>query len=90
MIGADQTLETADGGRFDLRLDQRFQEVSGTLDGRPLREAVLSGTRLRFTADLPGGPVAFRGIVEEARIVPDPAAAAGAAAGWRASRLAEP
>ena len=32
-----------------LQLDQRFQEVSGTLGGAALSDVALRGTRLRFT-----------------------------------------
>ena len=80
------TLETARGTSHSLILEQRFQEVSGTLDGRPIREPVLRGRSLRFTADLPEGAVTFHGRVEDAAIVADPAAAAEAPAGWRARR----
>lgn len=81
------TFETADGAARSLSLDQRFQEVSGTLDGRPIRDPVLRGRSLRFTADLPEGAVTFHGRIEDAAIVADPAAPAGAPAGWRARRL---
>ena len=79
-------MEFEAGGVSLLSLDQRFQQVSGTLDGRPLRDASLRGRRLRFTVDLPEGPRTFHAVVEDAAIVPDPAAPAGAPAGWRARR----
>jgi SAM-dependent methyltransferase len=37
-----------------LTLDQRFQEVSGTLAAAAIAEASLSGDRLRFTAEIDG------------------------------------
>lgn len=48
----------ADGGRYRLALQQRFQDVTGTLtvnggDARVIGEATLRGARLRFT--VPGG-----------------------------------
>jgi hypothetical protein len=79
-------LETVDGRTWPLRLEQRFQDVSGTLDGHALRDVVLRGRVLAFSADLPDGARTFRGIVEDGGIVPDPAAA-GAETGWRARRV---
>ena len=79
-------VEMADGGRPRLTLEQRFQEVSGSLDGRTLRDVSLRGRRLRFTVDLPGGARTFQGLIEDDAIVADPAAPAGAPAGWRATR----
>jgi hypothetical protein len=69
-----------------LVLEQRFQDVSGSLDGLPLRDVSLRGRRLGFTADLPGGARRYRGIVGDAEIVPDPEAG-DAAAGWHARRI---
>ena len=69
-----------------LELEQSFQDVSGHLDGAPLRDVSLSGRRLRFTVDLPGGARTFHALVEDAAILPDPAAPAGTPGGWRAVR----
>ena len=66
-----------------LELEQQFQQVSGTLDGRALGDVSLRGRHLRFTAD---GRI-YYGLVEDAAIVPDPAAPPGAAPAWRARRL---
>lgn len=78
-------LESADGHAAALRLEQRFQDVTGELDGRPLRDVSLRGRALAFTVDLPGGARTFRGLVGDREIVPDPAAGDGEA-GWRARR----
>ena len=80
-------LELADGRSWPLEMEQRFQDVSGALAGRPLQDAALRGRQLRFTIDLPGGPQTFRGIVEDAAILPDPAAPPDAVPGWRARRI---
>ena len=69
-----------------LELEQSFQDVSGRLDGAPLRDVSLRGRRLRFTVDLPGGARTFHAMVEDAAILPDPAAPAGTPGGWRAVR----
>lgn len=74
-------------GALPLSLEQRFQVVSGALGARPLRDARLNGTKLRFTVDLPGGARTFHAVVGDRTLEPDPAAPAGAAAGWRARRL---
>ena len=78
-------VEMPDGTRPRLTLEQRFQEVTGSLDGRALRDVSLNGRHLRFTVDLPGGPLTYQSLVEDDAIVADPAAA-GAPAGWRARR----
>ncbi len=69
---------TEAGGTWALEIEQRYQEVSGTLagDGRvlELRDAVLRGSELRFTA----AGRAWRGTIEGAEIVGE---------GWRARRL---
>ncbi len=76
----------ADPARLDL--EQRFQEVTGTLtmSGRTiaLRGVTLSGPRLVFTVDLPDGARTLRGLVGDGEILPDPAAGP---AGWQARRV---
>ncbi len=79
-------MEMPGGASHRLMLEQSFQDVSGTLDGAALRDVRLSGRRLDFTADLPGGARTFQGLVEDDGIVADPAAPAGAPSGWRARR----
>lgn len=73
----------ADGGSaMVLTLDQRFQDVSGTLSagGRtlPLRDATLRGARLSFTVDLPTGPRTFVGVADGVTIAGE--------GGWSARR----
>lgn len=55
-----------------LSIDQRFQDVSGTIEsgGRsvPLTDATLEGDRLRFTAALPQGTLRFEGRAIDDRI----------------------
>lgn len=80
-------LESADGSRRTLELEQRFQDVAGTLDGRPLRDVALRGRSLRFIVVLPDGPQTFRGLVGDAEIVADPGAPPDAVGGWRARRV---
>ena len=84
--GGEWIVEMPDGSRPRLVLEQRFQDVSGSLDGRVLRDVVLSGRRLRFTVDLPGGPRTFQAIVQDDSLAADPAAAPGSPSGWRARR----
>jgi SAM-dependent methyltransferase len=82
----DWIVEMPDGTRPRLVLDQRFQDVTGSLDGHALRNVSLSGRRLRFTVDLPAGARTYQAIVEDDSIVADPAAATGSPTGWRARR----
>ncbi len=81
VAGGSWSLTEANGGAWTLEIEQRFQEVSGTLHhaggALPLEQAVLRGTRLSFTA----GGRAFAGIVGDASI-------AGEGGAWSARRLA--
>jgi len=78
VAGGRWALTGADG-TWVLEIEQRYQEVSGTLtgDGRvlELRDAALRGAELRFTA----ADRNYRGTIDGAEIVGD---------GWRARRLA--
>lgn len=89
VVGGAWTL-TDGGGPMTLTLDQRFQQVTGTLaaGGRTmaLRDVSLRGPRFAFTVDTPSGPSSYRGLVEGDSILPDPAAGP---ASWRARRAAE-
>jgi hypothetical protein len=76
---------TDDGAAMELELDQRFQEVTGTLSGGgrsfALNDVALRGNRLRFTA----GGQTYSGLVDGAEIAPD--GDPGGRAGWRARRV---
>ena len=80
IAGGSWALTDADGGQYALEIEQRFQEVTGTLTGGgrvlELQEAVLRGTALRFTA---GG----RALCRHGRRRRD-----RRRGGWRARRLA--
>ena len=80
VAGGSWALTDADGAAGTLEIEQRYQEVSGTLTGNgrvlDLRDAVLRGTDLRFTA----GERPYRGTIGGAEIVGE---------GWRARRLAQ-
>jgi len=65
VAGGSWALTEADGTAFTLDLDQRFQEVTGTLTGGgrvvAISDAMLRGTIFRFTA----GSRTFRGAIED-------------------------
>lgn len=79
IAGGSWALTDADGGQYALEIEQRFQEVNGTLTGGgrvlALEEAVLRGKALRFTA---GGRL-YAGTVGDAEIAGE--------GGWRARRI---
>lgn len=83
VAGGHWRLALADGRVARLEIEQRFQGVSGRLDGKPIADATLRGDRLRFTAD----GRTYRAVVAERILSPDPAAPAGVEAGWRADRM---
>lgn len=83
VVGGHWHLALADGRIAKLELEQRFQGVSGRLDGQPIADATLRGDRLHFTAD----GRTYRAVVAERTLSPDPAAPAGVEAGWRADRM---
>lgn len=89
VVGGVWTL-TQSGAAMTLTLDQRFQQVTGTLvaGGRTtaLRDVSLRGAHFAFTVDSPSGPRTYRGVIEGDSIAPDPAAGP---ANWRARRAAE-
>lgn len=84
VAGGEWALTGADGTVMLLELEQRFQEVRGTLtaEGRTLAlsDATLRGDRLRFTA----GDRAYAAIIEGAAMRPDPEAQG--ARGWQGRR----
>ena len=79
VAGGSWTLTDAGGGAFTLEIEQRYQEVTGTLAGAgptmDLQGAVLRGTRLGFTA----GGRAYSGTIDGAEIAGE--------GGWRARRI---
>jgi SAM-dependent methyltransferase len=81
VAGGSWTVSAADGASSVLEIEQRFQEVTGTLTGAggvlALEQAALQGTRLSFTA----GGRDWAGIVGDAAIT-------GEGASWTARRLA--
>lgn len=92
-VGGRWTLTGAGGGV--LELTQTYASVEGALGGKPIREALLRGDRIQFTADTPQGPRLFAGRVEGGRITPAeplPHNQEGstpqvpAASGWRLAR----
>lgn len=74
IAGGEWRLTRADGSAATLVIDQRYSRVTGTLDGRAIREANLAGAALSFTAD----GTAYRGTVGDRTITGD---------SWRAERI---
>jgi SAM-dependent methyltransferase len=78
VAGGSWALTDAAGARFVLEIEQRYQEIGGTLTGggtvAELSEAVLRGRALRFIA----GGRAWRGTITDAEI---------AGEDWRARRI---
>lgn len=87
-VNGTWTLTGPGGGA--LQLEQTYQQIKGTLGGKPIRDAVLQGDRIQFTADTPQGPRLFAGRVAGNAITPadplKPAAGQTAATGWRLTR----
>lgn len=81
-VGGQWMLTDTDGTIAALDLDQRFQDVTGTLGTLALTEITLRGPQLRFTA----GGRTYAALVDGGTMVPDPAGAAQPA--WRAQRNA--
>jgi hypothetical protein len=79
-VGGQWTLTEADGTTAPLDLDQRFQDVTGTLGAFALTDVRLRGPQLRFTA----GGRTYTALVDGGTMIPDPAGAAQPA--WRAQR----
>ena len=84
VAGGEWTITRADGAAMLLELEQRFQQVRGTLtvEGQSLAlsDAALRGDRLRFTA---GGRV-YAAIIDGAVMRPDPDAPGER--GWQGRR----
>jgi len=81
VAGGSWTLTEADGSTAVMEIEQRFQDVTGTLTGTrgafSLEQAGLRGTRLSFTA----GGRAYAGTVGDAAMT-------GEGGAWNARRLA--
>ncbi len=79
VAGGSWALTDGGGGAFTLEIEQRYQEVSGTLTGAggamDLQGAVLRGTALGFIA----GGRSYRGTIDGADIAGE--------GGWRARRI---
>ena len=79
VAGGRWALADDDGASYELEIEQRYQQVTGTLTGAgrivELRDAVLRGTSLAFRTD---GPRLWRGTIEDAAITGE---------GWRGRRL---
>ncbi len=86
VAGGSWALTDSDGSAMTLELDQRFQEVTGTLTGPGrvlnLRDAALRGTRFAFTVDTTAGPRTYRGQIDGAVMMARPGEPA-----WHAERL---
>jgi SAM-dependent methyltransferase len=80
IAGGSWALTDAGGAAHVLEVEQRFQQVSGTLTGTDgvvaLRDATLRGTSFAFAA----GRQSYRGVIDGAAIVGE--------GGWSARRLA--
>jgi hypothetical protein len=87
IVGGSWSMRLADGTILPLELEQRFQEVTGTLGRSAIQSAHLRGTSFRFTAHTRSGVHTFRGIVGDATIEADPAAPPDATGGWTARRV---
>lgn len=74
VAGGRWAMTMADGRTASLVLDQRYQKVTGTLDGTLLDQVMLRGDRLSFRQ----GDRRYEGRVEDASITGD---------GWRAVRV---
>ncbi|WP_447727123.1 class I SAM-dependent methyltransferase [Sphingomonas koreensis] len=74
IAGGEWRLVRADGSTATLAIDQRYSRVTGTFDGRAIRDAQLAGAALNFTVD----GTAYRGTVGDRTITGD---------GWRAERI---
>ena len=77
VAGGSWTLSEEGRPFLALEIEQRFQDLTGTLSGAALRDGVLHGTDIRFTVDGPQGSRTYRGTVADAAMSGD---------GWTARR----
>ena len=82
IVGGAWRLTLADGSRAKLSFDQRYQRVTGELDGVPITDTALRGRRFFFRA----AERVFHGLVGDRTIEPDPALAEGKK-NWLMERL---
>jgi SAM-dependent methyltransferase len=80
VVGGGWRVTLSDGSTHALNIEQRFQRAAGTMNGTPITDVALRGTRFAFTA----GGRRFQGIVGEQVITADPVA--GTESGWSARR----
>lgn len=73
VAGGEWRLVRSDGSSAMLAIEQRYNRISGTIDGAEITEARIRGAELGFVA----GGVRYRGIVGERAITGD---------GWSAER----
>jgi hypothetical protein len=78
VVGGRWSMRLADGRVLPLELEQRFQQVTGTLGTYEITDARLQGTRFRFTAN----GESYEGVAGDTTIEP-----AAAGAGWVARRV---
>ena len=89
--GGNWALTDADGKVYRLEVDQRFQEISGTLTGedgaRTIEAARLSGASIEFTVEAPAGPRIFRGTIDGAALIATPDSTSASLPEWRGRRI---
>ncbi len=74
IAGGEWRVTRADGSVVTLAIEQRYSRITGTLDGRMLRDARLAGAALSFTAE----GIGYHGVVGDRAIAGD---------NWRADRI---
>ncbi|WP_207774749.1 class I SAM-dependent methyltransferase [Sphingosinicella sp. YJ22] len=90
VAGGSWEVTATDGSYRLLELEQRFQEVAGTLSGDGTVRAVvgrLRGRHLVLSAQDDGAPLALSGTIDGADFLPDAAARSGQG-GWTGRRIA--
>jgi SAM-dependent methyltransferase len=78
VVGGEWLVEEKGASPMHLRLDQRFQDAWGTLDGRQIGQVSLAGRAFSFTTEASGATRVYRGEVGD-RVMEG--------AGWRARRI---
>lgn len=79
VAGGTWQLTHADGTTAMLEIQQRYNRITGTLNGRAIEQPRLHGPTISFTAN----GSAYRGMVGERAIIGDPASGPG----WQAQRV---